>query len=197
MSTKQVALITRWNHKVADSATKLLALSCFDNNRFISGNNAIEDDCLSFEKLNLEFTAEIIDTLHEYCFFLRKLIERTDQRKKANDLFPHNGIVKVMINKGGFEEFEASLSDKSLWWILGRVIHSKEVNVLGGATSNSIVYPDGKTREYDDGMCYVEVSSDLDNKGESHILHIPSLVRSYTFSEIGQRIENESSKRKI
>ena len=197
MSTKQVALVTRWNYKVADSATRLLALSCFDNNRFVSGNNAIEDDCLSFGSLNLEFTAEVIDTFHEYCFFLRKLIERTGQVKKAQDHIPHTGTKKVMINKGGIDEFEAVLCDKSLWWILGRVIHSKEVRVLGGDTSNLIVYPDGKTREYDDGMCYLEVSSDYDNDGESHFLHIPSLVRAYTFSEIGRVIDHESNRNTI
>ena len=160
MTTKQVALITRWNYKVADAGTKLLALSCFDNNRFVNGQDAIADDCLSFESLNLEFTAEVIDTFHEFCYFLRKLIERTNQVEEAKKYMPHGGQTKATVNKGGIDEIEVSLCQKSLWWILGRVIHSKEVMILGGDKTNLIVYSDGKTREYDDGMCYIEVSSD-------------------------------------
>ena len=189
LNTKQIALITRWNSKVADAATKLIALSCFDNSRFVHGNNAIEDDSLSFESLSLELTVEVIDVFHEYCYFLRKLIERTDQVKEAQKLMPHGGKITAIINKGGIDEKEFNLCQKSLWWLLGRVIHSNSVMVLGGEKSNLIVYPDGKIREYEDGRCYVEVSSDYDDDGVSHIIHIPSIVRAYTFSNVGYAIK--------
>jgi hypothetical protein len=190
VNTKQIALIARWNFKVADAATKLIALSCFDNNRFVNGKNAIEDDCLSFESLSLELTTEVIDVFHEYCYFLRKLIERTGQVKEAKEFMPHGGIITTIIRKGGTDEKEVNLCEKDLWWLLGRVIHSKSVMVLGGDQSTLIVYPDGKTREYEDGRCYVEVSSDFDTEGTSHVMHIPSMVRAYTFSKVGYAIKN-------
>jgi hypothetical protein len=190
MSTKQVALIARWNYKVADAATRLIALSCFDNNRFVNSNNAIEDDCLSFQSLSLEITVEVIDIFHEYCYFLRKLIERTGQIKAAQEFMPHGDRAIATINKGGIDEKEIKLCQKSLLWLLGRVIHSKSVMVLGGDQSNLIVYPDGKTREYEDGRCYVEVSSDYDVDGVSHVMHIPSIVRAYTCSKVGYSIKD-------
>ncbi|WP_027149912.1 hypothetical protein [Methylobacter tundripaludum] len=190
VSTKQVALVARWNNKVADAATKLIAFSCFDNNRFVNGQNAIEDDCLSFETLNLELTVEVIDVFHEYCYFLRKLIERTDQVDAAKALMPHGETNNVAINKGGMDEKEVELCNKSLWWVISRVIHSRSVMVLGGEKSNLIVYADGKTREYEDGRCYVEVSSDFDAPDVSHVIHIPSIVRAYTFSNVGYAIKD-------
>jgi hypothetical protein len=61
--TKQMALIARWHIRVLETGTRLLAVACFDNNRFVAGRNAIEDDCCSFQTLNLEFTIEVIDLL--------------------------------------------------------------------------------------------------------------------------------------
>lgn len=175
---------------MADAATKLIALSCFDNNRFVKGRDAFEDDRLSFESLSLELTVEVIDVFHEYCYFLRKLIERTDQVEAAKELKPHGDESAVTINKGGIDEKEVVLCQKSLWWLLGRVIHSRSVMVLGGEQSILIVYADGKTRDYADGRCFVEVSSDFDDKGVSHVMHIPSIVRAYTISNVGYAIKD-------
>lgn len=194
MNTKQVALITRWNFKVADAATKLIALSCFDNNRFVKGENAIDDDSFSFELLNLELTVEIIDLFHEYCYFLRKLIERTNQVNEARKLIPHEESINTIINKGGTNEKEINLCQKDLWWILNRVIHSKSVIVLGGDESNLVIYKDRKTREYVDGRCYVQIASDYDDEGEYHVIHIPSMVKAYTFSVVGFAIKDAAKK---
>lgn len=185
---RQVALIARWNEKATDLGTRLLALSCFDNNRFVNGRNAIEDDVLSFESLSLEFTTEIIDFLHEYCFILRKLIERADCVSQAKKLYPHPGKGNISINKGGPNEREVALCQKDLWWILGRVIHSQSVMVLGGDTALLRVYSDGKTRSYSDGYSYVSVESDFD-EGVRHILHIPSLVHIFLFSALASQIK--------
>jgi hypothetical protein len=195
--TKQVALIARWHAKAIDTGTRLLALSCFDRNRFVAGRNAIEDDLFSFQSLDLEFTVEVIDGLHEYCFTLRKLIERAGKVALAKKLFPHSDRPVARIGQGGLEEREVQLCPENLWWILGRVIHSKSVMVLGGDYCYLRVYEDGKTREFKDGRVYVEVASDFDEKeGLKHILHVPSLVRAYAFShlsyEIGQIVRENT-----
>ena len=187
--TKQVALIARWHAKAIDAGTRLLALSCFDSNRFVVGRNAIEDDMLSFQSLDLEFTVEVIDGLHEYCFLLRKLVERAGKVDLAKKLFPHGEHPIARVGQGGIEEREVRLCAESLWWILGRVIHSASMTVLGGDHCHLKVYGDGKTREFEDGRVYVEVASDFDQKaGENHILHVPSLVRAYTFSALSYEI---------
>lgn len=186
--SKNIALIARWHHKAVDLATRLLAYSTFDNNRFIAGRNAIEDDLLSFGRLNLEFTVEVIDLLHEYCFVLRKLIERAGKVDRAKKIYPHEYKSPCTINRGGTDEREVELCANSLWWILGRVIHSKSVMVLGGDTCQIRVYHDGKTRETPDGLCFVDVESDFDN-GTSHVLHVPSLVGVYTFSALRRELD--------
>lgn len=185
---RQVALIARWNEKAADLGTRLLALSCFDNNRFVNGRNAIEDDLSSFESLRLDITTEVIDLLHEYCFILRKLIERADCVSQARKLYPHPGNGNIIINKDGPDEREVLLCQRDLWWILGRVIHSQSVMVLGGDTDLLRVYSDGKNRSYSDGYCYVSVESDFD-EGVRHILHIPSLVHIFLFSALASQIK--------
>jgi hypothetical protein len=88
------------------------------------------------------------------------------------------------------EEQKVTLCNKSLWWILGRMIHSKSVVVLGGDNSPIRVYEDGKSREFEDGRCYVEVTSDYDEDSVSHIIHIPSLVQAYTFSALRNEISD-------
>lgn len=186
--SRHVALIARWNEKANDLGTRLLALSCFDNTRFVSGRNAIEDDLISFESLRLEITTEVIDLLHEYCFILRKLIERADCVSQAKELYPHQGKKSISINKDGPDELKIVLCQKNLWWILGRVIHSKSVVVLGGDTEQHQVYSDGKIRSYSDGYCYVSVESDFDS-GVQHILHIPSLVHIFLFSALASYIK--------
>jgi hypothetical protein len=78
-----------------DSGTRLLALSCFDHNRFVQGKKALEDDLLSFTSLDVEFTVEVIDVLHEYCFILRKLIERAEKIDIAREMFPHSNNLEI------------------------------------------------------------------------------------------------------
>ncbi len=185
----QIALIVRWNSKVIDLGVRLLALSCFDGNRFVKGRNAIEDDINSFHSLDPEFTAEVIDLLHEYCFTLRKLIERTENVESAKKLNLHDEDASVTVDQGGVEERDVVLCKENLWWVLGRVIHSKSVTIIGGDRANLVVYRDTKTREYSDGRCYVEVSSDLDSMNESHVVHVPSLVRVVNFSPLAQSIQ--------
>lgn len=185
---KQVALIARWHAKTTDLATRLLALSCFDHNRLAQGRNAIEDDVFSFQSLDLELTVDLIDTLHEYAFTLRKLIERAGVVDDARSLRPHNSMVEAVIGAGGTDERRVEPCQESLWWILGRFVHSKHVMVLGGDTSQLRVYHDGKTREYPDGRCFVEVASERDPQATAHVVHVPSLVGCFTFSSMEMRI---------
>ncbi|WP_157378043.1 hypothetical protein [Burkholderia ubonensis] len=161
---KQVALIARWHRRVIDSGTKLLSISCFDNTKFIRGQNAIEDDLMSFQTWGLEFTTGVIDGLHDFCFFLRKMIERADLRSLAKMTYPHANLISATINQGSPYATKVVLCKENLWWILGRVIHSTSVVVLGGVRSDVLCYTDGKTREYQDSRIYVEVESDLDRK---------------------------------
>jgi hypothetical protein len=60
-----------------------------DNNRFVRGVNAIEDDTCSFASLRLEITIEVIDLLHDFSFFLRKVIEQTELVDAAKQIYPH------------------------------------------------------------------------------------------------------------
>lgn len=188
---KQVALIARWHRRVIDSGAKLLSVSCFDNTKFVRGHNAIEDDLLSFHTWGIEFTTEVIDGLHDFCFFLRKVIERVDLQDLAKATFPHANLSVAKINQGSPYECQVSLCNRDLWWMLGRVIHSTSVTVLGGTRSDVLHYTDGKTREYADSRVYVEVESDLDRKaGKKHVIHIPSLVHCYVFSKLANQVQD-------
>jgi hypothetical protein len=188
--TKQSALIARWHTRVVETGTRLLAVSCFDNNRFVRGANAIEDDICSFEGLRFELMVEVIDLLHDFSFFLRKVIERAELVEQARQIYPHLDRKTVILNQAGPEERAIELSQESLWWILGRVIHSRSVLVLGGEKTNLVVYSDGKTREYEDSRCYVEFESDWDaDEGKTHVLHVPSLVKCYVSTALRHAVD--------
>ena len=187
---RQMALISRWHDDAIRLSTRLLAAACFDHRRFVRGGFAIEDDFMSFQSLNTELTVEVIDVLHEFCFVLRKLLERAGLRKLACDMYPHKQGAMVTIQASGSVQ-QRALCDKDLWWILGRVIHSKSVMVAGGDETAMHVYPDGKSRSFDNGRHYVEVSSDYDSQlGQGHLIHIPSLIRLYTDSVLRVRLDD-------
>ncbi|WP_148654551.1 hypothetical protein [Paraburkholderia caribensis] len=186
---KQIALIARWHRRVVDAGARLLAVSCFDNTKFVHGHNALEDDIMSFEPWSLEFTIEVVDSLHDFCFFCRKVIERANMRALAQTTFPHANMISHKIKQGGLDEVEVSLCQRDLWWILGRVIHSTSTFVLGGAREDLIVYPDGKTRSYADSRVFVQIESDFDKQtGNSHVIHIPSLVHCYVSSMLAHNV---------
>jgi hypothetical protein len=119
------------------------------------------------------------------------VIERADVVDKAKEMFPHWDRQTVLINRGCPEEREESLCQQSLWWMLGRVIYSESVMVLGGDSCPIIAYPDGKTRAYEDSRSYVEVISDHDaERGDRHVFHVPSLVRCYAFSSLRNTVDD-------
>lgn len=188
---KQIALISRWHRRVIESGTRLLSTSCFDNTRFIQGHNALADDVRSFEPWRTEFTIEIIDSLHDFCFFLRKVIERANVQDQAKLTYPHEFMEVAKVNQGSPDEKEVILCKKDLWWILGRVIHSTSVVVVGGFRSDVIYYKDGKTREYANSRVYVEIESDMDrNTGKKHVIYIPALVHCYVSSQLAHQVQD-------
>jgi hypothetical protein len=186
---RQMALISRWHDDAIRLSTRLLAAACFDHRRFVHGKNAIEDDFMSFQSLNTELTVEVIDVLHEFCFVFRKLVERAGLVKLAREMYPHEQGATVTIQAAEGVR-RGALCDKDLWWILGRVIHSKSVMVAGGDEATMHVYADGKSRNFGNGRHYVEVSSDYDSQsGQGHLIHIPPLVRVYTDSVLRKRLD--------
>jgi hypothetical protein len=186
---RQMALISRWHDDAIRLSTRLLVAACFDHRRFVRGVNAIEDDLMSFQSLDTEITVEVIDVLHEFCLVFRKLLERAGLRKLASEMYPHEKGAMVTTQAGGSIQ-QRQLCDKDLWWILGRVIHSKSVMVAGGDETTIHVYADGKSRSFDNGRHYVEVSSDYDSQsGQGHLIHVPSMVRLYTKSNLRMRLD--------
>jgi hypothetical protein len=187
--SRQIALIVRWHEDAVRLSTRLLAAACFDHSRFAHGVNALEDDFMSFQSLATELTVEVIDVLHEFCFVLRKLIERADLVGLARDMYPHSHSTSVVI-RTVLGERQVQLCDKSLWWLLGRVIHSNSLTVVGGDGATSHVYADSKVREFGNGRLFVEVASDFDSSaGHCHLIHIPSLVRLYADSMLRHKID--------
>lgn len=188
--TKEILLIARWHGRVIEAGTRLLSTATFDNSRFATGRNALEDDIFSFADLEGEALVQVIDVLHDFCFFLRKVIERAGVVDLAKSLVPHLETRATLVHDGRTTERAIELNDKSLWWWLGRVIHSESVYLLDGGQTSTLSYADGKTRDFTVSREYVLVASDFDREhGAEHVLHIPSLVRCFVSSGLRSRID--------
>lgn len=125
---------------------------------------------------------KIMDTVHEFCFNARRAIERAEEYlpgivESLEALKIHH---EIKLELSGLDSPESiSLTQKRFLWVLGRIIHSRETQVIyrteGIVTTNersgahhSIQQPVG-----------FAFSSDYDSKDLDHYVHLESLSLFY------------------
>lgn len=134
----------------------------------------------------------LIDLVHEFCFSARKAIERAERYRPGTiqslqALKLHPGEKELELS-----EFETPktlpLTQESLWWVLGRIIHSKETFVA--YRTLDIVVTNQKT-----GAHYAisqpvafGFSSDRDSDRIDHYVGLERLATSYV-SGVSYQIE--------
>jgi hypothetical protein len=78
--------------------------------------------------------AMLIDLMHEFCFNARRVIERAEKYSpgviaEVQALKIHHGKTELELSQ--FENPSLiPLTQESFWWVLGRIIHSKETQVV-------------------------------------------------------------------
>jgi hypothetical protein len=78
--------------------------------------------------------AMFIDLVHEFCFNARRAIERAEKYRPG--IIANVQALKIHYDRSELElsKFEqpskSPLTEESFWWVLGRIIHSKETHIV-------------------------------------------------------------------
>lgn len=134
--------------------------------------------------LHLRQTIRLIDLVHEFCFNARRAVERAERYKpgvlrKAQELLVHHFQREIQTDCLD-PKAVIRLTDQCFWWILGRIIHSRDTMVV--KRTDRIVFDDssGTGRHWSVFQpVALAFESDRDDPDESHHVHLESLVRAY------------------
>ena len=140
----------------------------------------------------------LIDLIHEFAFNARRAIERAEAHdpgivKAATAYSVHYGMTDLTLSK--FEEPSSlSLTQESLWWVLGRIIHSKQTHLLQKTVDVIITNPiSGRHHSIFQPVAF-QFASDRDTGSVTHCVHLQSLVEAYVRG-FAHRIEGAVIKR--
>lgn len=126
---------------------------------------------------------QLIDQLHGFAYNARRAIELADDYEK--------GILNHAkgINLPGFAETHATLrfdeepeplADRSLWWFLGRIVHSRELKIRPATRPQvgSIWAGAPNITVYQNAIA-LAVRSDYDEPDETHLAKIDELLQGF------------------
>ena len=140
----------------------------------------------------------LIDLVHEFCFNARRAIERAEKYRPGI-------IASLQATKVHYGKQELALSEldhptsipltqESYWWVLGRIIHSKETQVVYRTVE--VVITNKQTGRH---HCIRQpvafgFSSDRDSARINHYIELESFVTPYV-ARISQQISEAISAR--
>lgn len=134
----------------------------------------------------------LIDLVHEFCFNARRAIERAEKYRPGiiaslQALKVHYGKQELVLSELDHPR-AVPLTQESFWWILGRIIHSKETGVIY-RTVDVVVTNQATGRQYSIRQpAALGFSSDRDGDQINHYVELESLVTPYV-GGISHRIE--------
>lgn len=134
----------------------------------------------------------LIDLVHEFCFYARRAIERAEKHSpgiiaRISSLKIHGEKRELILSKLDCPN-SLGLTQESFWWVLGRIIHSKDTQVI--CNTLKIVITDGRTGRHHTVRQPVAFgfSSDRDGERDTHYIELESFVTHY-FGSISHQIE--------
>jgi hypothetical protein len=128
----------------------------------------------------------LIDLVHEFCFNARRAIERAEKYRPGiiaslQALRVHYGRQELILSELDHPKTIA-LTQESFWWVLGRIIHSKETQVIYQTVE--MVITDEQTGRH---HCITQpvafgFSSDRDSEKINHYVELEAFVMPYVGS---------------
>ena len=125
----------------------------------------------------------LIDLVHEFCFNARRAIERAEKYRPGiiaslQTLKVHYGRQELALSELDHPK-SISLTQESYWWVLGRIIHSKETQVIYRTVE--VVVTNKQTGRHHSIRQPVAFgfSSDRDNDRINHYIELESFVTPY------------------
>lgn len=125
----------------------------------------------------------LIDLLHEFCFNARRAIERAEKYRPGiiaslQKMKVHYGKQELALSE--LDHLKSiPLTQESYWWVLGRIIHSKETQVI--YRTIEVVVTDEQTGRH---HCIQQpvafgFSSDKDGDHINHYIELEAFVTPY------------------
>ncbi|MBC8741336.1 hypothetical protein F6X40_32655 [Paraburkholderia sp. UCT31] len=125
----------------------------------------------------------LIDTVHEFCFNARRAIERAEKCRPG--IIANLQALKVHSGRGELSLSELdhpksiTLTQESFWWVLGRIIHSKETQVIY-RTVNVVITNESTGRHHSVSQPVAfGFSSNRDSDRINHFIELESFVTPY------------------
>lgn len=129
----------------------------------------------------------LIDTVHEFCFNGRRAVERAERYRSGTiDHFKkvqvHYGLKTMELSELDHPK-AVDLTQESLWWVMNRIIHSRESGVLYKTTE--VVVTDERTGRHHSIRRPVAFgfSSDRDSGAIDHYVGLEELALAYVRCE--------------
>ena len=125
----------------------------------------------------------LIDLVHEFCFNARRAIERAEKYRPGiiaslQTLKVHYGRKELALSELDHPK-SIPLTQESYWWVLGRIIHSKETQVMYRTVE--VVVTNKQTGRHHSIQQPVAFgfSSDRDSDRINHYIELESFVTPY------------------
>lgn len=138
----------------------------------------------------------LIDIVHRFCFNARKAIERADVDRPGTVAEARRAQVnyETQLPLDSCHGESVNLTQEGLWWILGRIIHSRDTQVLHREIDLIITNHETGAHFVIEQPVGFKFASDNDADGVYHCLHLESLAKCY-LRDITPKIEEAIRKR--
>jgi hypothetical protein len=174
----------RYHERVLDASSLLIA---------ITRSQLSERDSF-YDRVEERMAIQLTDLIHDFSYHARKSLELAEEHQtgvlqKAKKQLIHRYQSEFVLDE--IDKTKVPLTQKDFWWVLGRIIHSRE-SLVAQLTGIEIYGRSGKIRSHF-RPCVFSFRSDLDKEDQRHFVHTESLVGTYLdfFSEsIEQAIES-------
>ncbi len=159
-----------WRHinAAADAAATLAALVRF----------RVTDRELTYT-LRFRQQYQLVDLLHTFAYNARRAIEIADDYKAGVQQHAESitlvGFDETHVNLGIGDDAQP-LTDKSLWWVLNRIVHSREL--LVHEREDAEVGHRGRIKMYQTPVVF-SVRSDFDRGDVQHFVRFERLIEAF------------------
>jgi len=138
----------------------------------------------------------LIDIVHHFCFNARKAIERADENRPGTVAEARRLRVnyEAQLALDSVQGKSVNLTQVGLWWVLGRIIHSRDTQVLYREIDLIITNQETGSHFVIEQPVGFKFASDNDADGVFHCLHLESLAKCY-LRDVTPMIEEAIRKR--
>jgi len=171
-----------WRHH--DSALQAAALVLAMSRSWISDREPFHHD-LHFRQI-----IQLTDLIHNFCYHARKSIEMAEEFRPGTLDAAKKQKIHYQITSLELDDTEKTViqfTEQPFWWVICRLIHSREALVT--ETSETVVAHErtGRTRTILRPVAFA-FRSDLDQPDQLHYVHTESLVSAFLY-EVSRMIE--------